>query len=186
MSCSLLLPLAQSQNDTATMAVSCKELGSRYAKCALATAAKIPCPANWDFVRPIRCKQNSDFEVGITEGTKEFGAAIISTQKDSKTSPVAAASIPKPQRAAVKRRLSAAECRLMERAIPSAASRLGAEKIGISQLRAEIEEDTNMPEATGALIGYLVMYRSDSLRAFSYEMASDFSKKCLSGAIRTE
>ena len=113
-------------------------------------------------------------------------AAVVPKQSNASAQANVAPAYTKPQKVATKRRLTAAECRLMERAIPSAATRLGSDKIGIKQLRAEIEEDTNMPEATGALIGYLIVYRSDSLRAFSYEMASDFSKKCLAGTIRAE
>ena len=82
--------------------------------------------------------------------------------------------------------MSAAECRLMSREIPSAARRLGSDEIRFSSLWKEIELSTGMKEPTEALMGYLGMYRSDDLKAFNYEMASDFEKKCLAGTIRAK
>ena len=74
----------------------------------------------------------------------------------------------------------------MSREIPSAARRLGSDELEFRSLWKEIELSTGMKEPTEALMGYLLMYRSDDLKAFNYEMASDFEKKCLAGTIRAK
>lgn len=175
----------QSQELDVTRSQSCNELGIKYSKCALATAAKMPCPTNWDFVRPDRCKGDAAFDKGIQQGTNEFYAAL--KQRDVRPVSRVAKNVPEvtEQRVEQRRRLTPAECRLMEMELPTAAQRLSNDEVGIKQLGSEVEGTTRMPEATRALIVYLAKYDSHSLRAFSYEMASDWAKKCRGGAIRT-
>ena len=50
----------------------CYQIGYRYTKCALATKEGFPCPAEWDFAVPDRCKQSSELNRGIKEGTEDF------------------------------------------------------------------------------------------------------------------
>lgn len=53
----------------------CYQIGYRFAKCALGTAAGLSCPAGWDFVVPPRCKGTMETRRGINEGTEDFYAA---------------------------------------------------------------------------------------------------------------
>lgn len=167
-----------------TRSHACKELGLKFAKCALATTAKMPCPTNWDFVKPQRCKGDPLFDEGVKLGTSEFYAALQPADKRSAVSATSSASSVLNLKKEQKRRMTSAECRLMEVELPSAARRLGSSEIGYRKLEQEIKDSTDLPDATEAMMGYLVMYKSTDLRAFGYEMAADWAKKCNSGVIR--
>ena len=65
---------AAAQESSKTRGVSCYKLGVRYAKCALTVASGLAprCPSEFDFAKPSRCAQDSDFDRGLREGTEEF------------------------------------------------------------------------------------------------------------------
>lgn len=178
--------LSQLIEDTKTKSYSCQELGIRYAKCALAVAANGKCVPEWDFVQPDRCKDGKDFNSGIAQGTKAFVASSSGQIPKSSVSPSSSSLVTERPIKVEKRRLSAAECRLMEGELPNAARQLSDWSIGSDKVRAGIIERTELPEAAGALVGYLIVYNQESLRAFPYELATEFAKKCEAGTIRAK
>ena len=73
----MLLSLTFTETSTAaesskTASLECYQIGYRFAKCALATKEGFPCPSSWDFAVPNRCKQSSELDRGIKEGTEDF------------------------------------------------------------------------------------------------------------------
>ena len=62
----------QAAEAAVTRGMACYNIGYRYATCALASAAGLPCPPSWDFVVPDRCKETNELKRGIREGTGDF------------------------------------------------------------------------------------------------------------------
>ena len=58
-----------------TKSMDCYKIGYRFSKCALATAAGLNCPDDWDFAVPQRCQGTRELKRGIDEGNEDFFAA---------------------------------------------------------------------------------------------------------------
>lgn len=173
--------LAGAPEGIVTQGQTCRELGLRYAKCAMGAAAGKACPKDWNFSEPDRCKSNNEFDLGIAEGTRlARGEAPRSTQGVHQSSSVSGVERKTERK---RTRFTAAECRLMGREVPPAARELTSPSFSIDQLRRGIDERTDTPGAGEAVVSFLFIYNEKSLRAFSYEMAGDFERKCNGGSI---
>lgn len=190
---SLLLALDSAAQVADLTRQACEDLGNRFAKCELASAAKLPCPDRPVSI-PISCRSSADFSRGMISGISQFQAAVTTktnelraaaTHGQDVTASASVPPVPSTTPKLVHRRLTGEECARMERQVSSVADSLGMGTTDVPSLIKAARVDP-FPEAATAMIYWVAGYNNESLIRYHYEMARMFGEKCRSGAIRAD